>query len=229
MKMIFRQYIQIIGYSLVGIAFGFAFFYLFLNFYHYQELRREVYMDFSTDATVLQLNEILQSTEEKLQTFDQSNYVGTLDYADAGLWQTKLNVCVQSFKNETYQNILTKNIITIKDVYDFRESFEKEILNGCVVKQLYSLTGDHPVNSPFILENKKLLRNYMDDLLQDTSYLKKDLYANSNYFFTTDMVALSVKNDVKDGFYEVMASYIKAAKFLDNISDWYQKEVGGAR
>ena len=69
----------------------------------------------------------------------------------------------------------------------------------------------------------------MDDLLQDTSYLKKDLYANSNYFFTTDMVALSVKNDVKDGFYEVMASYIKAAKFLDNISDWYQKEEGGAR
>lgn len=229
MKNILRQYIQIIGYSLTGIAFGFAFFYLFLNLYHYQEIRREVYMDFATDPSVLQLKKTLSSIETNLQSFQNANYQGALDYSEAGLWQTKLNVCVQAFQNETYQNLLTKQFINIKDVYDFRESFDKHILNSCVVKQLYSLTTETGVHSEYITQNRKLLKNYMDDLLQDTSYLKKDLESNNSYYFVTDVVSLTVKSDVKDGFYEVMSAYNRAIQFLETISEWYAREAGGVQ
>jgi len=229
MKEIFRQYVQIIGYSLIGIAFGFSFFYLFLNLYHYQEIRREVGFDFQNDASVIELKQTIDHVKENLQAYQNINYQGTLDYAEAGLWQTKLNVCVQSFENETLQKILLKNKINIQDVYEFRDSFDKSILNSCVVKQLYSLVGENPVNSEFIRNNKLLFKNYMDDLLQDTSYLKKDLNANSNYYFVTDMTALSVKNDVQDGFYEVMSAYNKSAKFLEAVSEWYKREAGGVQ
>lgn len=228
MKKIFKQYIQIIGYSLTGIAFGFAFFYFFLNMYHYQELRREAYIDFTTNAAVIQLRDTLQKVEENVNVFNSSAYQGRLDLETAGFWNVKLQVCVHSFQNETLQNILKKKSINIKDVYDLRESFENQVLNTCVVKQLYSLTSDQRFSeNAFIQQNKELLKNYMDDLLQDTSYLKKDLASNSNYYFVTDMAALSGKNNVEDGFYEVMSSYIKSARFLESITNWYKSEVGG--
>jgi len=228
MVKILRQYVKIIGYSLTGIAFGFAFFYLFLNIYHYSEIRREVYFDFSSDTAISQLSQTLSNVEKNLQAFQPNNYHGTLDYSDADLWRTRLQICVQSFRNDTYQKILSKEKLNIQDVEDLREVFTSQVLNNCVVTHLYSLIGEDTVNSRFIRENQKLLQYYMDDLLQDTSYLKKDLYANSNYFFTTDIVTLTVKNDVKDGFYEVISAYTRAAKFLELISDWYASEVGGA-
>ena len=42
MKKILFEYINIFAYVIVGLAFGFSFFLLFLNFYHYKEVNTKV-------------------------------------------------------------------------------------------------------------------------------------------------------------------------------------------
>ena len=225
---IFRQYMKILGNAFIGLAFGFSFFYLFLNIYHYREIRREVYVNFNTDSSIQQLDTILKNANDNIQKFNLSQeYHGRLEYGKAALWKTRLDVCVNSFHNKTFQELRNKNVLTIKDVYKFRESFENDVLNGCIVTHLYTLTNEFGDQDAFVNENKVLLQNYMDDLLQDTSYLKKDMNNNNSYYFTTDVTSLLGKNNTRDGFYEVVSSYIRSAKFLESISLWYANGVGG--
>ena len=42
MKKILFEYINIFAYVIVGLAFGFSFFLLFLNFYHYKEVNTKI-------------------------------------------------------------------------------------------------------------------------------------------------------------------------------------------
>lgn len=223
-----KQYFNILGNALIGIAFGYVCFYLILNIYHYQEIRRTAYIDFTTDTIVKDIDDTLKKIDDNISKFDKQNYNGVLLYKDASNVSKKLKVCTNSFRNKTFTELRSKNRIDILDVYNLRESFASDILNDCIVFQLYELVSEDSINDKFIIENKKMLKYYMDDLLQDTSYLKKDLDSNSSYFYNTDIVSSVVKNDVRDGFYDVLSSYRRTLKFVELISDWYGSRVGGA-
>jgi len=223
----FKQYFVILGNALIGIAFGYTCFFLLLNVYHYQEIRREAYIDFENDVVIKEIDASLKKIDTNISKFNTSKYNGTLSYGDASKMQRKLKACVSSFRNETFTQIRTDNRINIIDVYNFRKSFSEDILNNCIVFQLYDLTSKDTIDDYFIKDNKKLLKSYMDDLLQDTSYLQKDLDSNSGYYYNTDIVSSMVKNQTRDGFYEVLSSYRRSLKFVELISDWYSSRVGG--
>ena len=72
-----------------------------------------------------------------------------------------------------------------------------------------------------------MIQLYINSLLDETSYLKKDLINNSSYFFNTSIASSSIKDNTRDGFYEVMGAYNKAASFVEYISHWYKDEVEG--
>lgn len=217
----FKQYFVILANALIGIAFGYACFYLILNLYHYQEIRRVAYIDFENNASIKAFDEKLQKIESNISKFDSNNYKGELSYGDASKVQMKLKQCVSSFRNDTFTELRKENLIDIKDVYKFSESLSNDVLNDCIVFQLYELTTDNFIDNEYIEQNKKMLQYYMDDLLQDGSYLKKDLGGNSSYFYNTDITNSMVKNDVRDGFYEVLSSYQRALNFVELISDWF--------
>ena len=62
MKKILFEYINIFAYVIVGLAFGFSFFLLFLNFYHYKEVNTKI----NVSANVVDNRE---KTTEKLKLF----------------------------------------------------------------------------------------------------------------------------------------------------------------
>ena len=78
-----------------------------------------------------------------------------------------------------------------------------------------------------IVENRDMLKNYIDLVFKETSYLKNELENTSNYYFTTDNYSFIVNNKVRDGFYETIRAYQNAAEFLEDFSNWYRLSVGG--
>ena len=42
MKRVLLEYINIFAYAIIGLVFGFSFFLLFINFYHYKEINETV-------------------------------------------------------------------------------------------------------------------------------------------------------------------------------------------
>ena len=49
----FKQYLKIISYSLLGLVFAFTSFYLLANLYHFLEIRKDFYADFSKKNLVI--------------------------------------------------------------------------------------------------------------------------------------------------------------------------------
>lgn len=223
-----KQYLKIINYALMVLVFAFASFYLLSNAYHYLELRKDFYTDFDNQSLVLDIEDKMNQVTENLSVFDANTYHGNISTSQMLVVSTNLKACIDSFHNETMQNMKGKKQITIADVYYLRESYENNIVSDCIVNNLHWTTtiDDTNFNSPYLIHNKEMIKLYVNSLVNETAYLKKDLINNSSYFYNTSSSA-SIKDNTKDGFYEVMNAYNKASDFVVFISDWFRNEVEG--
>lgn len=222
-----KQYIKIINYALIGLVFAFASFYLLSNAYHYLEIRKDYISDFNTQTLVVNLEEKLNQVSQNLDTFVNTSYQGSIPINQMQVIYYNLKSCVNNFHNDTFQSMKNKNKITIIDVYQLRESYENNILGNCIVNNLFRLTTITPDTLPstYLLNNKDMMQLHIKSLIDETTYLKKDLLNNSSYYYNTSVASASIKDNTKDGFYEVMGAYNKAANFVEFVSDWFKNEV----
>jgi len=224
-----KQYLKIINYSLLGLAFAFSSFYLLINAYHYLEVRKDYVVDFDTQPLVVDMDKKIANINDNISKFNPNTYKGKLSNSQMMLVSNNLKGCVANFNNKTIQSVRGKNKISIVDVYKLRESYENDILSNCIVTNLYWTTTveNDGFNSKYLKDNNKMIKLYVDSLLDNTSYLKKDLLNNSSYFFNTSIATASIKNNTKDGFYEVMNSYNDALNYVEFVSEWFRNEVEG--
>lgn len=226
-----KQYCKIISYSLLGLIFSFASFYLIVNLYHASEIRKTFVYDPSTNATMQKFQNYLTSIKENLPEIDANKYEGDLTAFQVMSADQKLKACYEELNNEAMQAIMNKNELTIVDIYNLREAFETEVVSKCVVTNLdwFAKAEKNQLNSAYLKGNQTYLRLYLDSILSDTYYLKKDLLNNSSYYFNTSLVTSTVMDKVKDGYYDVMASYTKVAAITDELAQWFSEETKGAR
>ncbi len=225
----FRQYVKIISYVLLGLVFGFSCFYLLTNCYHYLEIRKDYVVDVNNQALVQSIDNKMNNVKNNISVFNANTYRGNVSNSQMLLIYQNLNSCVNYFNNDTFSTIKNSDSVSITDVYRLRESYDNDILSGCIVTNLYwtmSVNSDN-INSPYLIANKEMFKLYINSLLKETSYLKKDLLNNSSYYFNTSIASASIKDNTKDGFYEVMGAYNRAADFVELISNWFKNEVEG--
>lgn len=224
----FKQYIKVVNYILIGIVFGFSSFYILINCYHYLEIRKDYYMDFASQSAISDIDKKINTINQNISNFSVNNYDGNISKNQMMTIYQNLNSCINSFNNSKYNNIKNKEKISIIDVYNLRESYENDILSSCIINNLYWLSevDYNNFNSNYLINNKDMIKLYIDVLLVETSYLKNDLLNNSSYYFNTS-VASSLKDNTKDGFYEVIGAYNKAVDFVEFISNWFKNEMEG--
>lgn len=224
-----KQYITLINYALIGLVFGFASFYLLANAYHYLEIRKDFIVDFDSQPLVINIREKLEKINSNISTFDANTYSGNIPTAKMIVISSNLKSCIASFNNETIESMKGKKQLSIIDIYNLRESYENDILSDCIVNSLYWTTSinSESLNSKYLLDNLSMMKLYVNTLLNETSYLKKDLINNSSYYFNTSIASLSIKNNTKDGFYEVIDAYDRAVNYVEFISEWFMNEVNG--
>lgn len=224
-----KQYLKIINYALIGLVFAFACFYLLSNAYHYLEIRKDFITNFDSQPLVTNFEQKIQNAKQNIASFSTTNYQGNIPMNQMQVIYYNLKACTDSFENETIQSMRGKDKITIIDVYELRESYENDILSSCIVNNLYWTTTitSTTFNIPYLLDNQDMIQLYINSLLDETTYLKKDLLNNSSYFYNTSIASSSIKDNTKDGFYEVMGAYGKAASFVEFMSNWFKNEMEG--
>lgn len=220
-----RQYLKIINYALIGLTFGFASFYLLLNAYHYLELRKDFIADVNNIPLVTSLDTKLDNVRKNIAGYDANTYHGNISTTHMTKISQNLQSCLNNFNNKDYTELKTKKRISIVDVYNLRESYENNVLNDCVINSLYWIVNDDTINSEYFKNNQEIIKLYVGTLLDETSYLKKDLLNNSSYFYNTSIATMSMKNNTKDGLYEVLNSYSEAANLVEFISNWFNSEM----
>lgn len=204
-----RNYLGLLAYTITGLIFGFAFFLLFLNIYHTSEVNSkyvksseeiDAYNEFSGSLTLLKnkIDKINLNDEKKINI------------------SNRLNSCIKSLSNEEFLNYVKKKKMDDLDIYQMKNVFQNEIVDGCLVKQLYTMAEDN--------DNKDILpfiKNDIDILLANMSYVEDNLLDNSSYKFSSNFSKTNIYNAKQESYYQVVNSYRRVVDLVNIVSDYY--------
>ena len=221
-----RQYCHIIAYSLMGLVFAFASFFLIINLYHQSEVSK-TYTFSANDTSLANLNTTLAHSKELLEV-NASNYHGSLTEFQVSTADKYLNQCLIALDNDIYKEVSKRRTITILDVYELREAYENQVLADCYPKLLWFADAENQgFKNDYLIQNENVLKLYLDDMKVRTNYLKSDILNNSSYFFNTNLSSNIIRHNVREGFYETLTAYQDVASLVEELSSWYHDEVGG--
>lgn len=228
MKKLMIEYINIIAYTITGLVFGLCFFILFLNFYHYREINEKYVKIDNDNKTLKEINNKLFEIRKNAKTFDYNSYVGGEDPDSLASIKSRLEICVSNIDTDNFNMLMTKKKISIKDVYDMQQFYQKQISNECLVKQIYELSlDDNNINISKLKTVAPFIENNVNQLIKSTDYVQKVMKSNSNYYFSSESSKTEIYNQTKDSYYSILNDYVSAIDFIYDISVWYKNIVGG--
>ena len=91
MKKLLLEYANTFAYTITGLVFGCAFFLLFINFYHMQELGTTYDVTTFNETNKAEINEKINTIKNNLSVYSQSTYTGDLNIFALNNIQNNLN------------------------------------------------------------------------------------------------------------------------------------------
>ncbi len=228
MKKILLEYVNMFAYTFTGLIFGLAFFLLFINFYHAQELSQVVDVSSYNDTSKASIENKIETIRNNINVYNQSTYTGSLNVYGLNTAQAKLQSCLDIIEGDTMMHYLNLDEIGINDSYNFVVDYKNEILNGCLVMQVKSMFNTDTVA---MLPNFNLVKPYIDmnvdNLLSSTDYVQSNLENSDHYYFTTQANKNNFFNLVSDSYSDTMNSYSNSLDLLVEVSNWFRSVVVG--
>lgn len=224
MKKMFSNYFSLIGFSLTGIVFAIASFIFFINLYHHENVSSEYKKDSIVEKRIYESNKLLTDAKKNI-SINVNNSEVDVDRVDLLNFYSKINFCISSFQNTSISNILNKNTVNISDVYDLLLLYQENVLNDCFVVQLYDLSSLSNISSVGI--NSTFLKNNINALMNDMSYLKKNLENNSSYFMSSSIIKNSVFDYTRDSYIQIINSYELSVNLIYELSNLYRNILEG--
>lgn len=228
MKKMLLEYINIFAYALTGLVFGFSFFLLFLNFYHYKELSTKIDVSSEVVANDQKTKEKLEKIKTNINSYQQNSYQGRNNIYDMNSIQIKLNNCVKVFESDEYKELASKQTVELRDVYKLGKFYQNNILNDCVVMQLNTFIDEDNIFNIESLKNiRPFIKTTINEQLSSNGYITSSLENADNYYFTNDISRSSIFFLAKDSYNSINTNYQNTLDLLVELSDWYHNEVIG--
>ncbi len=134
---------------------------------------------------------------------------------------SRVEACINILNNEEVFEILEKRSLSDVDIYKLKSLYQNEIVDGCLVGQLYGMKGGSVERiEPFI-------KNNIDVFLANMSYVDNVLLNNSSYSFHSNFFKTNIFNYKQESYYQVVRSYRKSIDLVNNVLDWMSLEVSG--
>ncbi len=219
-----REYSRVIGLTFTGLVFGSAFFLLFINFYHYKDVTTTMTKSDSDIAKLQEVNSKLQEVRDITNSFNPNAYSGPKERVTLMTINSKLQLCLKAFEDQTLNKYLNQKEMNIKDVYYFKNNYQKNIVNGCIVTQLLELglTGEETnYHDPDLAKVAPFIKIDIDSIIEDNTFVSKAMENNSSYYFSSD----NAKQDfelTRDSYNEVYRSYLKSVDLVHEVAKWFQ-------
>lgn len=222
---IIKEFSYVFAFSITGLIFGFSFFLLFSNIYSYKEVNSSYEVQNTEFTTYKEMKQRLNSIREIANSFDSNNYKGQEDLFSMVQVQSKLNTCVDKIDTSSFDKLLTKNKIYIKDNYEMQQYYQSVISDECLVKQLYDLTTNKNLKLSGLDDSSLFLQNEIDNLIKSTDYIQKEIKSNSSYYFPSTNIKETLYDKTRDSYYSLLDDYNNSIDFVYDIALWYQKKL----
>ena len=228
MKKVLLEYANVFAYTITGLIFGLAFYLLFINFYHMQELAETVDVSAYNDTNKASVEEKIETIRNNINVYNQSTYNGSLNIYGLNTVQLKLQDCLEIIESEDMMKYFELDEIGINDSYNFTVDFKNKILNDCLVMQVKSLFNTDTVAT---LPNFDTIKPYveldLEALLDSTNYVQSNIENSDHYYFSTETNKANFFNLVDDSYSDIMNSYQNSLDLLVEVSNWYRDIVIG--
>lgn len=228
MKKILLEYINVFAYTIIGLIFGLAFFLLFLNFYHMQELDAKVDVTSYNENNRVKAEEKIATIRNNINVYNQSTYNGPLNIYGLNTVQIKLQNCLEILESDEMMKYFKLDKIGVEDSYNFSIDFKNRILNDCLVMQIKSIFNTDTVAS---LPNFSIIRPFadlgIDTLLGTTDYIQSNIENSDHYYFSTTNNKINFFDLAEDSYADVMNSYQSSLDLMVEVSNWYRNVVIG--
>ena len=222
---IIKEFSYVFAFSITGLIFGFSFFLLFSNIYSYKEVNSSYEVQDTEFTTYREMKQKLNSIREIANSFDPNNYKGQEDLFSVVQVQSKLNTCVDKIDTSSFDKLLTKKKIYIKDNYEMQQYYQSVISDECLVKQLYDLTTNKNLKLSGLDDSSLFLQNEIDNLIKSTDYIQKEIKSNSSYYFPSTNIKETLYDKTRDSYYSLLDDYKNSIDFVYDIALWYQKKL----
>lgn len=217
MRQLLLEYLYIVGYSIVGFVFVISFFLLFINLYHCVEVNGVYKKNNYELNSYKRIEDVLNKINKNIYTNSSNNSNSISD---------KLKTCVNIISDSDTYTLMSKKNVTIRDVYMLQQNLQDNIINECLIKQIYPITNKKYDNN-IINDYNLLLKNNIDMLRYRNNYLLDNVKNNSSYYFSSDNFKMNVFDVTKDNYYEVMSLYTDSLDLLYDFSllyvDYYEE------
>lgn len=228
MKKMLLEYANMFAYTFTGLIFGLAFFLLFINFYHMQELAQTVDVSTYNETTKASIEQKIETIRNNINVYNQSTYNGALNIYGLNTAQAKLQSCLDIISSDKMMHYLDLDEVSINDSYNFVIDYKNEILNDCLVMQVKSMFNTDTIAT---LPNFDLVKPYIDlnidVILSTVDYTQSNLENSDHYYFTTQANKNNFFNLVNDSYSNTMNSYLDSLDLLVRVSEWYKSVVVG--
>lgn len=228
MKKMLLEYANMFAYTFTGLIFGLAFFLLFINFYHMQELAQTVDVSAYNETTKASIEQKMETIRNNINVYNQSTYNGALNIYGLNTAQAKLQSCLDIISSDKMMHYLDLDEVSINDSYNFVIDYKNEILNDCLVMQVKSMFNTDTIAT---LPNFDLVKPYIDlnidVILSTVDYTQSNLENSDHYYFTTQANKNNFFNLVNDSYSNTMNSYLDSLDLLVRVSEWYKSVVVG--
>lgn len=227
MKHILKEYAKIFSYTMTGIVFVFASFYLIINIYHMKEVSASFILAIEEDANYNEINEKIQNIE-KYTNVSVNKSKTKVDKQFLANLNAKLKYCASALNNDTFKELANTKEMNIKEVYNLRNTLSSNVINGCLIEQLHYLTyyNDKDGFSNGFTKYSDYIKLNIDTISSKLNYIDKDFLNNSSYYYNSTNATASVMNKQKDMYEDIMNTYNQSASLVEMIAKWVYEEVG---
>ena len=213
MKKFITDYLNIIIYCILGLVLMIASFYLFINYYHFQEVKTNIYVS-DTDTKYVNYKKALETLDNNLTKYKAS----TNKEKDKDTLYSKLYTCSHILKDTgTFYQTIPNQFYNNYDIYQLGSKFQTDLLNICYASHLSYLTTNEVDENLQIVGS--FLKNDVDILSNQVKFAMDEIQNNSSYYFSTNISSSTIRNSLNSDYTIIANSYTGFANILVNISN----------
>lgn len=223
MRIFVNEYTKVLAYTFIGLLFSYCSFFLIINIYHYQEVRKAYDNDVSKLEAYTSINNNIDLIKKNLNV-NVDNYKGTTDKFDMLTLQQNLSSCVDDLDSENLKKIINKKSINIKNVEKLRELVSNDVVNKCLIEKLYYVTYNNS-NIKFLTNDAVLVKMNIDTINSELEFINNDIINNSSLYFNTTDFLKTIDNKVGNNYNNLLNLYKRSSDVVLALSSKFNQEV----
>ena len=213
MKNLLVDYFKVIIYTVIGFVLVVSSFYLLINYYHSEELKRTVFIS-SNDNNYIDYQEKIKRITNNLEKFKSKNNHTTEENL---LYESIFNCQMVMQEAGTFGHIPVNINFTNKNVYDLGSKFQSRVYNVCWAQNLSSIANFNH-NSKFYIAFEPINKS-VSLLSNQNQYALKELENNSSYFYSTNISSYIIRNYLETDYEIIVSSYNSFADIVLYLSE----------